>query len=87
MFFAGGRAFLDLDSVPIHEQNVFVELRVTVIPSDFAGLDELVGPFQDRLVRQERENGAAPIADRVQITGWFKGFDIHLARNVTGNPP
>jgi len=74
----GFRVLFDLYAVPIDQQNVFVKLRMTVIPPDFSGLDELVRPFQDGLVRDERENGTAPITDGIEIAGWLKGFDIHF---------
>jgi hypothetical protein len=53
---------------------------MAMVAADFARLDELVRPFQDRLLGNKSENGAPPVADRVEIARRLERFHSHKTK-------
>jgi hypothetical protein len=68
---------LDFDSGAIHQQDVFVKLRVTMITSNFAGFDELMRPLEDWGIGNKRKNGASAVPNGVQVTARLEGLHSH----------
>jgi hypothetical protein len=44
-----------------------------VVAANLAGFDELMRPFQNRLIRDEGKNGAAPVADGIEVAIRLEG--------------
>jgi len=82
VFLACRLVFLHLHARAVHQQDVFVKLRVTMVAADFAGLDELVRPFENGRIGNKRENRTAAVADRVQIATRLEGFHSHKSVSV-----